>query len=89
MTGLPEGWSIEKIEELGMKVVTGIYQAVEQCGSGLEPLDPKCIIDCDGAYYLVLDRSDSEWHMGLIGTDGIIECWASYGESLEAAIAAL
>ncbi len=88
---LPDGWSLERIREMGVREVRLLSNkcyVVEDRVDDLVELDPACIIDC-GGLQLLLDRADGEWHMGSMDDDGAIWCWGSYGADLAEAIRAL
>ena len=86
---LHQGWDLDRVRSLvpdARLVQPGMPVLVEVPG-GNQPLSPRVTIQCDSDRYLVLD-DDGLWYMGH-KVDGAVVCWASYGDDLEAAIAAL
>lgn len=55
---------------------------------GTPSLTPRCILRF-GDLYLVQDAEDHWWYMGSVQPDGVIHCWAGYGDDLEEAINSL
>lgn len=55
---------------------------------GTSPIASRCIIRF-GDLYLVQDSDDDCWYMGMARSDGVIHCWAGYGQDLEEAITGL
>jgi hypothetical protein len=97
---LPDGWTIERV----MAVAQGPAEVVPTDGPvivddvepgaerlivvGTSPLPPRCILKFVDLY-LVQDDKDGWWYMGMARPDGVIHCWAGYGDDLEEAIKGL
>ena len=93
MTGLPEGWDLERIRRLEPSAVlldTDTHTIFVGDGQDYEELPrPTCIISFSGLC-LVRVEGDEDWWMGqLDDSDGSIVCWNPYGTDLEEAIRAL
>ena len=92
MAELPEGWTLQRIRDLGVRDVELLSiegrDVFEDRVTDYVQLDPTVIVDC-GGLCLVQDQSDGMWHMGQAENDGTIVCWGAYGEDLADAIAAL
>lgn len=87
---LPEGWSLERIKDLGLApvLVTRPVTVMEYGVDDLFELSPKAILDFRGLC-LVLRSEWGDWHMGQWDDPDTIACWGSYGDDLGDAIAAL
>ena len=97
---LPDGWTIERVKAVAQGsaevVTTDVPVIVDDIGAGAEgltvvgtsPLPPRCILKFVDLY-LVQDDEDGWWYMGMARPDGVIQCWAGYGDDLEEAIKAL
>lgn len=97
---LPTGWTIERVRaiarclaELVSIETPVIVDEIAQVGDQLRlifttGIEPKCILEFSGLY-LVQDTSDGCWYMGQMRPDGVVHCWASYGDDLAGAIEGL
>jgi hypothetical protein len=97
---LPDGWTIDRVRAVAQGtaelvsldsqvVVDELTQSDEGLRArGTSPLSASCIIRF-GDLYLVRDIEDDSWYLGRAETDGVIHCWAGYGDDLEQAIRAL
>jgi hypothetical protein len=97
---LPTGWTIEQVRatarcpaEIVSIETLVIVDEIEQVGDQLRVIGttafvPQCILDFSGLY-LVQDASDGWWYMGQARPDGVIHCWAGYGDDLAEAIEGL
>lgn len=90
--GLPDGWTIRRVRELASSpaellpldtiVTIDIHNAEQQ------HIRPTSIISFSGLC-LVRDGADGVWCMGQIDDEGVIRCWAGYGNDLGEAIRGL
>jgi hypothetical protein len=92
MTRLPPGWTLARLRAAsGDREATSLTlqrRVLLELHGGTDhvELQPEFIL---GFHDLCLVRADDEWHMGQLGADGSIVCWACYGDDLEAAIRGL
>jgi hypothetical protein len=90
--GLPDGWTLRRVREqangpaellsLGTLVTMDIHNGEPQ------HIRPTSIISFSGLC-LVRDQADGVWCMGQVDDEGVIRCWAGYGEDLGDAIRGL
>lgn len=97
---LPTGWTIECVRATArcpaelvstetLVAVDEIERVSEQLRVvGTTGIEPRCILEFSGLY-LVQDTSDGCWYMGQMRPDGVIHCWAGYGDDLAEAIESL
>jgi hypothetical protein len=91
--GLPPGWTLERVREVGQLrdtpyVLDRATRVILDTPAGIETVDPSALIEC-GGLVLVLDSVSREWLMGQQADDGSVLCWASYGDDLEFALQSL
>ena len=63
---LPQGWSLERIKDMGFASPTLVAQRVTVLEHGVDDvfeLSPQVILDVAG-FCLVLDEEGREWHVG-------------------------
>ncbi|GAA1158268.1 hypothetical protein F4556_000311 [Kitasatospora gansuensis] len=90
--GLPDGWTIERVRtasrdaEAELLPLERLVVLEEHGHPDYTPLRPDLILSFHG---LCLVRSDDDWYMGDLDTDGSIVCWSSYGTDLGEAIRGL
>jgi len=96
MGGWPDGWSIERVRDLGWGQVEelpldDVFVVVQVAPNGLrtndyEPVIPQLILRF-GNYCLVRPVDEDEWIMGSFDpADSSIACWGTVGDDLEKAI---
>jgi hypothetical protein len=97
---LPDGWTIERVTSVAQghaeMVSTEVPVILDEFEPGVEqlrkvgtsPLPPRCILKFVDLY-LVQDDDNGCWYMGMARPDGVIHCWAGYGDDLGEAIKGL
>lgn len=91
--GFPEGWTIERVRRVSgdsgatvLSLERRVRVLEARSSASYVPLQPGVILSF---HDLCLVRADDDWYMGLLGADGSIDCWASYGPDLQEAIRGL
>ena len=91
MSGLPDGWTIDRVREVVQgeaELLANDTVVMLDDRTDYVALIPLAVISFVGLC-LVLDANDGYWYMGQLDEDGTIVCWSAYGKDLEEAIKAL